>query len=453
MKYERKYTILFTSADRMQEGETNMTYKEAREFLDGCARYAGEELALEPLREMLRRLGDPQDRFFAVHIAGTNGKGSTLAFVSSVLEEAGYRTGRYISPTIFEYRERIQVNGQYIPEEDLARLTERIYETGREMLKEGFGHPTTFEAETALAFLYFAEQGCDLAVIECGRGGLTDATNVLKCPGAAVFASISLDHLGVLGGTLGEIAANKAGIIKPGCRVVTYRQEPEAEKEIRKKAKECGCPVYEADPALAVNRVRGLGRQSFDYKEWKGMKISLAGEYQFGNAALALETAEALRMCGCKIPDEAVYRGMEKASWPARFMVIGDKPLFIMDGAHNRDAAQKLLQTVEKTLPGRRIVGIMGMLADKEYGEVVRIMAPCLDTVFTVTPPDNPRALDAEKLADTARRYGLLAAACARIDEAVDKSLGEAGEGDVILAFGSLSYLGELDRCVQKRRQ
>lgn len=430
-----------------------MTYKEAREFLDGCNQYADEELTLEPLREMLRRLGDPQEQFVTVHIAGTNGKGSTLAFVSSVLQEAGYRVGRYISPTIFEYRERIQINGNYISEEDLVRLTERVQKTGVQMLEEGWGHPTTFEAETALAFLYFAEQGCQMAAVECGRGGLTDATNVIEHPGTAVFSSISLDHLGVLGNTLGEIAANKAGIIKPGCRVVTCRQEPEAGQEILKKAAECGCPVAEADPELAVSRRRGIRTQGFDYKNWKDVEISLAGEYQFGNAALALETVEALREQGHRIPDESVYRGMKNAFWPARFMVIGEDPLFIMDGAHNRDAAQKLFQTVGQVLKGRRIVGIMGMLADKEYDEVVKTMAPCMAQVFTVTPPENPRALSAEELARSAERCGLHAQACGNLDEAVKRAEKAAGREDVILAFGSLSYLGGLAGCVQKRRQ
>ncbi len=430
-----------------------MNYREAREFLEGCSRYAGEELSLGPLTEMLHRLGDPQDQLSLVHIAGTNGKGSTLAFISSVLQEAGYRVGRYISPTIFEYRERIQVNGTYIPEEDLARLTEKLRETGKGMLEEGYGHPTTFEMETALAFLYFAEQGCDLVVLECGRGGLTDATNVVKHPRLTVFASISLDHLGVLGDSLGEIAANKAGIIKPGCTVVTYRQEPEAEHEILKRAEALSCPVMQADPARAVNRRRGIRSQRFDYKGWKDMEISLAGEYQFGNAALALESVEVLRGMGYEISDQAVYDGMKNACWPARFMVVDEHPIFIIDGAHNRDAAEKLRQTVENTLKGRRIIGIMGMLSDKEYDRVTAVMAPCLEQVFTVTPPENPRALSAKILAETAEKHGLSAQACADIPEAVEKALEAAKEEDVILAFGSLSYLGELAGYVRKRRQ
>lgn len=202
-----------------------MTYEEARKYLEDCNQYAG-EYTLEPLQEMLRRLGDPQDKLTFVHIAGTNGKGSVLALVSTVLKEAGYQVGRYISPTIFHYRERIQVNEQYISKETLVRLTERIKEAGDQMLLEGLAHPTMFEAETALAFLYFAEQKCDLVVLETGMGGRTDATNVIRHTAAAVLASISMDHIGVLGNTLSEIAENKAGIMKPGCTVVTMKQVP-----------------------------------------------------------------------------------------------------------------------------------------------------------------------------------------------------------------------------------
>lgn len=206
-----------------------MTYEEARNYLEDCNQYAG-EFTLEPLKEMLRRLGDPQERLQFVHIAGTNGKGSVLAYVSTVLKEAGFRTGRYISPTIFSYRERIQVNETCISREDLVRLTEKIRAAGDQMLAEGLAHPTMFEAETALAFLYFMEQKCDLVVLECGMGGRMDATNVIQNTVAAVLASISMDHMGFLGDTLEEIAAVKAGIIKPGAGVVSAPQRPEVRR-------------------------------------------------------------------------------------------------------------------------------------------------------------------------------------------------------------------------------
>lgn len=431
-----------------------MTYEEARIFLEGCNQYAG-EYTLEPLREMLKRLGDPQDELRFVHIAGTNGKGSTLAYLSTVLKKAGYRVGRYISPTIFSYRERIQVNEEHIPKEALARLTERIYETGRQMLAEGLGHPTMFEAETALAFLWFKEQDCDVAVLEAGMGGRLDATNVIHNTLTAVFASISMDHIGVLGNTLEEIAENKAGIIKPGCTVVTIRQLPGAARAVTDRAEELGCTVVTAEQQLVTNQKRGLFVQSFDYKEWKNMEISLSGECQFMNAVLALEVIGVLRQKGYVISDEAVRDGFRETVWGARFCVISgeSKPLFIIDGAHNRDAAQKLRETIENYLAGRRLIFIMGVLADKEYEAVAEKTARFASGIITVETPDNPRALSAETLAETVRKYNPHVQAAKSLTEAVDRAYELAGEDDAILAFGSLSYLGALFRAVQKRRQ
>lgn len=425
-----------------------MTYEEARGFLEDCNQYAG-KFTLVPLRELLRKLGDPQDRLSFVHIAGTNGKGSTLAYVSTVLKMAGYRVGRYSSPTIFRYRERIQVDEEDISREDLARLTERIRAAGEEMLLEGLSHPTTFEAETALAFLYFAEQGCALAVMEAGMGGRLDATNVIRHVEVAALASISMDHMEFLGNTLSEIAAHKAGIIKKGCTVVTVKQEAEAERAIQKQAQGCGCPVIVADPARAVNRVRGLFGQSFDYKERTGVEISLSGEYQFANAALALEVVDALREKGYEIPEEAVYAGLKCAVWNGRFTVIAKNPCFIVDGAHNADAAEKLARTIENYLPGRRLVYILGVLSDKEYEAVVQKTASCAQEIITVMTPDNARALPAEELARTVRKYNPHVRAAGSLAQAVEQAHKLAGEEDIILAFGSLSYLGGLIRIVQ----
>jgi len=428
-----------------------MTYEEAKDFLAGCNQYAG-EYTLAPLTEMLARLGDPQEQLKFVHIAGTNGKGSTLAYVSTVLKEAGYKVGRYVSPTIFDYRERIQVNEQYIPREALIRLTEQIRDVGQQMLAEGLRHPTMFEAETALAFLWFAEQKCDLVVLEVGMGGRTDATNVITNTETAVLASISLDHLGVLGNTLGEIAAQKAGIIKPGCTVVTAAQEPEARAVVLDQAKRCGCTVVESDQKLAVNRRRGLLKQYFDYRERKDVEISLSGEYQFINGALALDVIDALRERGYTIPEEAVRKGMSSAVWGARFSVIGKDPLFILDGAHNRDAARLLRQTIDNYLSGKRLIFIMGVLADKEYDVVAGMTAPCAAEIITVETPDNPRALPAKALAKTIEKYNPHVQAAESLHMAVEKAYELAEKEDVILAFGSLSYLGALAGEVEKRR-
>ena len=429
----------------------NMTYEEAKAFLENCNQYAG-EFTLEPLREILKRLGDPQEQLRFVHIGGTNGKGSTLAFVSTVLKEAGYRVGRYISPTIFSYRERIQVCEQYISREDLVRLTAKVRTVGEQMLAEGLGHPTMFEAETAVAFLYFAEQACDLVVLEVGMGGRLDATNVIKNTEVAVLSSISMDHMGFLGDTLGEIAENKAGIIKPGCTVVTARQEPEAKAAILQEAKNCECPVITADPELVCNRRRGLFEQCFDYKGNRQIEITLAGEYQFANAALALEVLEVLKEKGYQISEAALRDGMRKTVWNGRFTVISQIPYFIVDGAHNRDAAAKLAECIERYLKGKRLIYIMGVLADKEYEVVVQTTVPYASEVITVMTPDNPRALPAEELAGTVAVYNPHVQTAESIEDAIEKAYELANEEDVILAFGSLSHLGAIVRCVKKRR-
>lgn len=429
-----------------------MTYEEAKAYLEGCNQYAGEELTLEPLRELLRRLGDPQEKLSFVHIAGTNGKGSVLAYVSTVLKEAGYQVGRYISPTIFSYRERIQVNEACISREDLVRLTERIREKGQQMLAEGLRHPTMFEAETALAFLYFMEQKCDLVVLECGMGGRTDATNVIRNTVAAVLASISMDHMGFLGNTLAEIAENKADIIKPGCTVVSMRQKPQAEIAVQRRAKECGCRVVTTDPQKVLNRRRGLSRQFFDYGERSSVEIGLSGEYQFANAALALDVIDVLRDRGYRVPEDAVRKGFQNAVWNGRFTVEAEEPYFIVDGAHNQDAAERLAESIENYLPDRRLICIMGVLADKDYDAVIRKTAKYASEIITVMTPDNPRALPAEELAEAVRRYNPHVQAEKSLAGAVERAYELAGKEDVILAFGSLSWMGKIVEYVRKRR-
>ena len=427
-----------------------MTYKEARRFLENCNQYAG-ELTLEPLREMLRRLGNPQDKLSFVHIAGTNGKGSILAYVSTILFKAKYRVGRYVSPTIFGYRERIQVNGVSISREDLTRLTEKVERVGAQMLSEGLRHPTMFEAETAVAFLYFLEQGCVIVVLEAGMGGRTDATNVIQNTLVAVLASISMDHMGFLGDTLFEIAENKAEIIKPGCMVVSVKQMEEAERAVMERSKKVGCSVVVADADAAVHRKRGLFQQTFDYKEQESVEIALSGEYQFINAVAALEVVEALRKKGYQIPEEAVRSGLKETVWKGRFTVVAREPYVIVDGAHNRDAAKRLRETIEQYLSDKRLIYIMGVLADKEYERVIEETVSFASEIVTVMTPDNERALPAEKLAEAVAKYHVPVQAAESIADAVERAYALARKEDVILAFGSLSYLGELIRQVERR--
>lgn len=428
-----------------------MTYKEAREFIAGTASF-GYRLGLDCIREMLRRLGNPQDDLRFIHIAGTNGKGSVLAYISAVLKEAGCRVGCYSSPAIYSYRERYQVNGEMISREDLARLTGQIYKAGKAMAADGLLHPTCFEVETVLAFLYFQEQGCDLVVLETGMGGLTDATNVVTTTLVSVLTPVSMDHMGYLGDTLGEIASMKAGIIKPHTIVASARQLPEVSAVIAKVCREKGCRYREADTGKLLDAVYGWERQAFTYKGYKDLEIHLAGAHQVENAALAVEAVEALRELGYAIPEEALRRGLSSAVWKGRFTVVDKEPLFILDGAHNRDAANRLKEAIELYFKGKRLVYIMGVLADKEYGYIASQLAPLAAQIFTVETPDNPRALPAEELAEAVAVYNPHVEAAKSLAEAVDRARKAAKSQDVIVAFGSLSYLGELNRYVDKKQ-
>lgn len=425
-----------------------MDYTEARVYLENVTKY-GSVLGLENMKELLNRLSNPQDELKFIHIAGTNGKGSVLAYVSTVLTEAGYCVGRYISPTLFSYRERIQVNGEYIEKDSLARWVSKIRDAIETMVQEGKTHPTVFEIETALSFLYFKEKKCDFVVLETGMGGLLDATNVVKTTVAEIMVSISLDHLGVLGNNLREIAQNKAGIIKPETVVITAEQEKEAMEVLASVCQEKKCNLYIAEKKDIRNIHYGYDGQTFDYKQYQKLEISLAGSYQILNAALAVEALERIKMLGYKISEEQLRRGLKKATWKGRFTILQKNPVFVIDGAHNRDAAKVLRQSIDLYFADKKIFYIMGMFKDKEYEEVLRQTADRAEYIFTIETPNNVRALPAEELAQAAKKYNSNVEAADTIEEAVEKALAIADKEDVIIAFGSLSFLGQLTKTVE----
>ncbi|MFR8170614.1 MAG: bifunctional folylpolyglutamate synthase/dihydrofolate synthase [Marvinbryantia sp.] len=421
-----------------------MDYKEARAYLDEAGK-TGSILGLESMRALLKELGDPQDALKFIHIAGTNGKGSVLAYLSTILKEAGYRVGRYISPTLFSYRERIQVNEEYITREALAEHTTCIRDAAARLKAAGKPQPTVFEIETALAFLYFVQEKCDIVVLETGMGGDTDATNAVQTTVLEVLVSISRDHMQFLGNTLAEIAAHKAGIIKPGTAVVSARQEPEAMQVIRETAAQQRAKLCIADVVKATDVSCGLWRQSFSYGGYKDLEIHLAGTCQIENAVVAVEAVRALNSLGFKITEGQLRAGLSKTVWRGRFTVLNEKPLFIIDGAHNRGAAEQLKASIETYLKGRRIIAICGVLRDKEYEAVLKTVAPYIKEMITIETPDNPRALPAEKLAEIAGKYIPEVHAAGSIAEAAAESIAKAEREDgVILAFGSLSFLGAL---------
>lgn len=428
-----------------------MNYQQSRAYIKDAEQY-GSVLGLANMKELLNRLGNPQNDSRYIHIAGTNGKGSVIAYLYTVLSEAGYHVGRYISPTIYSYRERIEAAGRKIGREKFAEYITEISKVIEKMTEDGLPHPTPFEIETAAAFLFFKEENCDLVLLEVGMGGDMDATNIISSPLLAVLVSISLDHQGFLGNTLEEIAEKKAGIIKAGCETVTMAQEPEVLKVIKKKCEQEKVPLYVADrKAAEVLRADCFG-QTFRY-EGENYEISLAGAYQTENAVVALKALSLLEKSGLPTTLTQRKKGLKDAAWGGRFTVIQKEPIFVVDGAHNPGAAEMLSVSIERYFKGKNIYYIMGMFRDKDYRRVIEMTHSYAKKILTIETPGNPRALPAMKLAETVREYHTDVEAMESLSSAVDRALALAEPQDVILAFGSLSFIGELTEIVKKKRE
>ena len=432
-----------------------MNYRETLDYLEEMSQL-GSVPGLESTAELSRRLGNPQDSLFFVHIAGTNGKGSVLAYTYGSLRAAGYRVGCYCSPAVYAYREKIQVNGKEILAREFAELMSLIREEADAMASQGRAHPTVFEMETVACFQYFKEQHCDIVLLECGMGGDLDATNVIRNTLVAAFASVSMDHMAFLGNTLEEIAAHKAGIIKSGAEIVSGIQDPEVLEILREKA---GGVVLRLVDKERISHVKyGLERQRFDYISQDGghyrhLEIPLAGMVQPENAALAVEIAEALGKKGFSVTERQIRAGLSQTRWAYRFEIAAKRPCFILDGAHNEDAAKRLAEAVRFYFTNKKILYIMGMLKDKEYEKVIAQTYAYAEQIITVTPPGQARALSGHDLALAASAYHPRVTEAASLEEAVEMAYLLAGKDWVILAFGSLSYLGALGRIVKDRSE
>lgn len=427
-----------------------MNYSEARKFVEETTKY-GSILGLEAIKTLLDELGNPQDKVKIVHVAGTNGKGSVFTFVQNVLLKAGYHVGRYASPAVFEYREIIQFDGKNITEEEFAKYMANVKSACDRMVSQGKHHPTSFEVETALAYLYFSNKPCDIVLIETGMGGETDATNVEKEALCSVITSISLDHMQFLGNTVEDIAKVKAGIIKENSDVVVANQDESIINVIKSKAEIKNSNVVVANEPYNI-KIDGY-ITSFDYvtaNDTKlSIKISMMGAYQLINACTAIETLEILRSKGYDITDENIIEGMKNAKWPGRMEVVKEQPLIVIDGAHNPGAAVKLKESIEMYFTNKRIAFIMGVLADKDYSKEIKIVALLAKKIFTITP-DNKRALNGEALALAVADSNKNVTFEPTLEEAVKEAenLYKNNEIDMILAFGSLSYLGDLKNII-----
>ena len=423
-----------------------MNYEEAMNFIQNTNKF-GSVLGLDNIRELLERLGNPQDQLRVVHIAGTNGKGSTLAFLAGIFRESGYRAGRYVSPASFSYEERFRINEENISKKDLCFYMEKIKNVAEEMVKDGLSHPTMFEIETALSFLYFLDKKVDVVLLETGMGGRLDATNVVKKPIATVIASIGMDHMQFLGDTLEKIASEKAGIIKEGCPVISYDNTKEVNEVIKNKAKQMHAKVTFVNSAGIRVLQESLNGESFSYRSSDGrwyekIEIPLLGRHQINNAALALETLNVIKNYYC-ISDFQTEDGMRKTIWRGRIEILEREPMAICDGAHNPDGAKSLLSFLQNNFTNQRLIYIMGVLSDKDYEQMVQILAPAADKIYTVAP-DNPRALSSRELCNCISKYHQNVEERQRLAECLSEVRQKAEKDDVIIICGTLSFQNEL---------
>ena len=389
---------------------------------------------LSVMRALMRRLGDPQERLSCVHIAGTNGKGSTAAMTAAILRAAGMKTGLYTSPDLTGIWERIQIDGVYITLHRFEAVTRRL-----QAACEGLPEPSYFEKLTAAAFLYFAEEGCQTVVLEAGLGGRLDATNIIKKPLVSVITPIGYDHTDVLGDTLAAIAEEKAGILKPDRPVVSAPQGKTAETVIRSAAKQLLCPLHEVNINQIHIQSRSIAGQVFSYGKTADISLRLLGDHQTVNAACAIEAAKTL-----SISESAIRMGLQSAAWPCRFECFDASPPIVLDGAHNPHGAKSLAKGLRTYFPGQRFTFIMGVMADKDISGILAVTEP-LAARFICYGPDYSRALTASKLAERIR--AVPAETAASLEEALSKA---KGYHEMICAFGSLYYIGELRRLIVK---
>ena len=394
---------------------------------------------LSRTQELLKRMGNPEKKLKFIHIAGTNGKGSTAAMTASILQKAGYRVGLYTSPYIYRFNERIQVNGVQIPDEDVATVTEYVKQFAEAMEEK----PTEFELVTAIGFEYFLRQNCDIVVLEVGMGGALDSTNVIETPEVAVITNIGLDHTDYLGDTVEKIAETKAGIFKENGHAVVYRGAPSVEAVYEKVCAERNISLKKADFDSLVCKSRSLEGQVFDCGDRKDLLLPLLGDHQLHNASVVLSIADTLKEIGWNITEENIRDGIRDVSWPGRFDIVGRDPLFIIDGGHNPQCIDALVVNVQDYLAGRKIIALTGVLADKDYGEMYRPMMPYIQEFVCITPP-NPRKLEADELAVHLSRVGAKATPCDSIAQGVKTAVEKAGKDGVVLCFGSLYTIGDI---------
>ncbi|MCL2386086.1 MAG: bifunctional folylpolyglutamate synthase/dihydrofolate synthase [Defluviitaleaceae bacterium] len=421
------------------------TIEKAMEFIYGTS-WKGSLLGLSRITELMRLMGDPQKQLKFVHIAGTNGKGSTAAMLASILTEGGYKTGLYTSPYLHKFSEMIQVNGVSISDKELISRTSELQEYTKKMADA----PTEYEIITALALLHYHHQQCDIVVLEVGLGGRIDSTNVIDTPEVAVITAIGLDHMEQLGGTVEKIAGEKAGIIKPNGVAVCHPQIFSVEQVIREKCAETNTHVTFVADDLVPLKSRNYDGQVFDYGGFENLTIPLLGEHQLRNASVVIEVVKALNARGWSISDNALKNGLRNTSWAGRFEVLMKSPVFVADVAHNPQGIQATMSTMHSLDCAFYPIIIFGVLADKDYEKMAEILIPYSNGFILVTP-ENPRALPAAELEQCIKRLNktIETTVCETLEQAVKHALEIATEDDRICALGSLSMIGKIRNIVK----
>ena len=443
-----------------------MNYEETLRYIENVAKF-GSNLGLDRTEKMLEILGDPHKKIKAIHVAGTNGKGSITAMISKILMEAGFKVGMYTSPYLEVFEERIQINGVNIPRDDLSKVVTKVSEVVRRVVEMGYDNPTEFEIITCSMFYYFAEKKVDIAVVEVGLGGRLDSTNVMppfseKQKGGvmlSIISSISYDHMKILGDTLGKIAYEKAGIIKPGIPVIMYPEEEEAGKVIEQVCGQKGSQLIKV-PVNSVKRIekdkissrsRGCmqhislhtGKQNYD------IKLSLLGRHQLLNCAAAVFAVEQLSRYGIQIGRSIISRALSSVKWMGRLEVMAKNPLVVIDGAHNREGISVLKDNIESYFSYNHMVLILGILADKEVDIMVKTIVPLAWKVIAVTP-NNTRAESSKQLRAVVEKYNPNCEAFEDYEIAYKKALSYCEKEDLLLISGSLYMIGDMRKIIKR---
>ncbi|MCI8282609.1 MAG: bifunctional folylpolyglutamate synthase/dihydrofolate synthase [Lachnospiraceae bacterium] len=409
---------------------------------------------LEAISCLMEEMGNVQEGLSVVHVAGTNGKGSTGAMLEEILCRAGFQVGRFTSPAVFFPEEVYQINQVPILKETYQELMEEIASACSRLKAQGKATPTLFEMETAVGFLWFYRMKCDIVILETGLGGRLDATNIIKKPLCSVITPVSMDHMAFLGNTLEQIAWEKAGIIKKGCPAVLARQTPEAFEVFQKRCQDMQAKLWHCQDTPPKEIHYEAGRLMFDWEDFPEISLSLLGAYQPQNAVCAILAARCLNDLGFEIKKEDIREGLAQARWPGRFEIVSKEPLMVIDGAHNEDAAKKLRETLEMGFTNRKIIYIIGVLADKDHEAMLRYLLPLAQKVYTITP-ENPRALSAEELCQEAKKYHRNVQAAGSISLAVRAAAKDARQEkeSMVLGFGSLSWLGCAKEAIERENK